>query len=463
VDWSNLKLICTGCGEAYGYDLNMKFCVKCGCGLTFELKLPRKFEYKSELNGIWKYSEILPKTSVMISLGEGNTHIHRSTTLGLELNVDLWFKDETIEPTGSYLDRSSALATSFMKSIGLNSITVYSKGNLGASIAAYAAKSGLKVRIHVDRSIDMGKLYQMVAYGAEVRIEKSMEQTPKTNIVDYDPIVNEAKKTIAWEIIMQLREPPEYIIIPMGEGGLAYHTYKALNEMKSLGLLRGEMPKIIGVQPEGCKPIVEAFESGVENVEALEAKTDIRDLMVQKPKYGKAALKAIKDSGGCAVAVDESEARKALSELARYEGVLAEPAASLTIAGLKKLIKAGSIERGAKVVCIITGSGLKDTKTLRMMALESPGISGVIRDMAGGWIGDTKLTIMKILSGGEMYGYQIWRELKDRYGLNIRIPTLYQHLKELMEEGYVVKSRSEKVMGRIREYYALTEKGLRAI
>ena len=425
--------------------------------------MPRKFKYKSELNGIWRFSDILPKTSVMISLGEGNTHIHKSTRIGPELNVDLWFKDETIEPTGSYLDRSSALATSFMKSIGLNSISVYSKGNLGASIAAYAAKSGLKVKIHVDRSIDMGKLYQIVAYGAEVKIEKSIEQTSKTHIVDYDPIVNEAKKTITWEIITQLKEPPEYIIIPMGEGGLTYHTYKALTEMKSLGLLRGDMPKIIGVQPEGCKPIVEAFESGVDYIEALEAKTDIRDLMVQKPRYGKAALKAIKDSGGCAVAVDESEARKALSELARFEGILAEPAASLTIAALKKLIETGTIEKGAKIVCIITGSGLKDMKTLRIMALESPGISGVIRDMAGGWIGDTKLTIMKILSSGEMYGYQIWRELKDKYGLNIRIPTLYQHLKELMEEGYVVKSRSERVMGRIREYYALTDKGVKAI
>ena len=147
----------------------------------------------------------------------------------------------------------------------------------------------------VDKSIDMGKLYQMVAYGAEVKIEKSMEQTPKKHIVDYDPIVNEAKKTIAWEIIMQLKEPPEYIVIPMGEGGLAYHTYKALTEMENLGLLKGEMPKIIGVQPEGCKPIVEAYERGVDYIEVSEAKTDIRDLMVQKPRYGKAALKAIKD------------------------------------------------------------------------------------------------------------------------------------------------------------------------
>jgi len=454
------KLKCTGCGEEYDYDINLKFCIKCGCGLTFQLKDLSKLEFSEGCSGIWKFSKILPHVNenYRISLGEGNTFIHHSRRIGLDLGLDLWFKDETIEPTGSYLDRSSALFTSKILDMKIKELTIYSKGNLSSSLAAYMAKASIKLKVYFDRNMDIGKLYQIIAYGAEVIPKTELVKGVKIHEVEYDPLINEAKKTIIWELILQLNPPPEYIILPMGIGGLAYGTYKALMEAIKLGILK-EKPKIVGVQPKGCSPIVKAFEENSKDVEVDFAETSIHDLNHPKPRYGLAALKAIRETNGLAVAVEEAEAIRALKNLARYEGILAEPAASLTIAALEKLVRSGSIERNSRVVCIITGSGLKDPKILREIAVQSPKIGGLIKDMDGKTIGDTKLMIMRILSEGENYGYGIWRKLKDYYGVELKMPTLYQHIKELLREGYVNKSRTIKTMGRIREYYKLTEKG----
>ncbi|MCX8169441.1 MAG: pyridoxal-phosphate dependent enzyme [Candidatus Methanomethylicia archaeon] len=454
------KLICTGCGEEYNYDINLKVCIKCGCGLTFQFKDLDKLNFSKDWRGIWRFSIILPHVDeeYRISLGEGNTFIHHSRRIGLDLGLDLWFKDETIEPTGSYLDRSSALFTSKILSMNIKELTIYSKGNLSSSLAAYMAKASIKLKVYFNKTMDIGKLYQIIAYGAEIQSIIEPLKGVKIQEVEYDPLINEAKKTIAWEIILQLNPPPEYIILPMGTGGLAYNTYKALMEAKKLRVLK-EIPKIIGVQSKGCAPIVKAFEENSRNIEVEYIETSIHDLNHPKPKYGLAALKAIKETNGLAIAVEEGEVKQALKDLARFEGILAEPAASLTIAGLRNLVKEGIIEKNSRIVCIITGSGLKDPKILREIAIQSPRIGGLIKGINGSIIGDMKFMIMRILFEGENYGYGIWRKLKDYYGVEIKMPTLYQHLKELLKEGYIKKSKTMKVMGRIREYYTLTDKG----
>ncbi|MEM3615424.1 MAG: pyridoxal-phosphate dependent enzyme [Candidatus Methanomethylicia archaeon] len=461
-------LKCVECGKRYNYDIRLKLCENCGSGLTIEVKDLDMFEYYSDAKGLWKFSKILPEVNeeAKISLGEGNTHLHKGQRVGRELNVELWFKDETTEPTGSYLDRSSALFISKILSLGFKEVNVYSMGNLGASLSAYAARAGIKSRVYINFEIDVGKLYQMISYGSEVKVNKQSNGFKRIDgiyAIEYDPLINEAKKTIAWEIMLQMMEAPEYIILPMGEGGLAYHTYKALMEMERFNMIRKRRPRIIGVQPSGCAPIVKAFERGWNHIEVEESKTSIFDLNVPNPKYGKAALKAIRETRGLAVSIEESEARKALIELARNEGILTEPAASLTIAALKKLLNMREIEGGSRIVCVLTGSGLKDPRILREIAILSPEIGGIVKDFSGRYIGDTKLAIMKILLDREMYGYQIWKELKDKYGIRLRIPTLYQHLSELVGEGYIRKMKMEKILGRRREYYILTEKGKKLV
>ncbi|MEM3504251.1 MAG: pyridoxal-phosphate dependent enzyme, partial [Nitrososphaeria archaeon] len=313
----------------------------------------------------------------------------------------------------------------------------------------------------------VGKLYQMIIYGAKVNVIQDFSKTKifkkgEVLATEHDPIINEAKKTIILEIFLQLgKKLPEYIILPMGEGGLAYFTFKMLKELKQIFGLKDLRCKIVGVQPSGCAPIVEAYEKGLEDT-SFETKpfTRIFDLSVPSPRYGSAALKAIRETGGHAVSVSEEECYRALSILAETEGILAEPAASLTLAGLIKLRRAGEIKHDSSVVCIITGGGLKDPKIMKDIALKKSEVGSLLEELSGGVkLGFTKRAILELLSSEDLYGYQIWRKLRENYKIMLKIPSVYQHLNQLIEMGYVKKAYSKNVLGRRREYYSLTEKG----
>ncbi|MBO3762869.1 MAG: pyridoxal-phosphate dependent enzyme [Thermoproteota archaeon] len=463
-------LRCTNCGETYDFDINLKLCKKCGSGLSVELNYSDKFEYLDSQIGLWKFASILPEVKEIfrISLGEGNTVLHRSKRIENELGIkELFLKDETVEPTGSYLDRSSALFMSFALMYGIKRIITYSTGNLGASLSAYSSKSGISLQAYVKQGIDLGKLYQMIAYGANVSVVEAFKELKSKEgavvVTEYDPLVNEAKKTIMSEVFHQLNfRLPDYVIVPMGEGGLAYATYKALNELKFfLKNIKNPKTRIIGVQPEGCAPIVKAYFRSSSAVEPeITPKTRIFDLNIADPKFGNAALRVIKETEGIAVSVNEEEILDAISFLAEKEGLLAEPAASLTIAALKKLIEHKEIKKESTVVCFITGSGLKDPRILKELALRKSNLGTLIEELSGGkTLSSTKVKILKILSEKDAYGYQIWRELKEKYELNIRIPTVYQHLLDLINDGYVKKSETITTSGRKRIYYKLTDRG----
>lgn len=462
-------LRCTNCGATYDFDINLKLCKKCGSGLSVELSYDSKLEQLDSQIGLWKFASVLPEVeeNFRISLGEGITTLHRGKRIEKELGIkELFLKDETIEPTGSYLDRSSALFVSFTLMQGIRRIITYSTGNLGASLSAYSSKAGISLQAYVKRGIDLGKLYQMIAYGASVSVVETfreLKEKDRTVIVtEFDPLVNEAKKTLMEEVFFQLNfRLPDYVIVPMGEGGLAYSTYKALNELKILRGAKEQRTKIIGVQPEGCAPIVEAYSKGLNSVKLkVASKTRIFDLSVTEPKFGNAALRAIKETGGIAVSVNEEEILDAISFLAEKEGLLAEPAASLTIAALRKLIEQREISKESTIVCFITGSGLKDPRILKELALRKSNLGELIEELSGGkMISSTKMKILKILSEKDAYGYQIWKELKEKYALSVKIPTVYQHLFDLISEGYIEKSETITTSGRKRTYYRLTDKG----
>ncbi len=467
---NDISLRCTNCGASSSFDINRKLCDRCGNGLTIEMERTHDFEPQQNATGIWKYAKILPSLDegFRISLGEGNTSLHESKKTKDEIKVDrLLFKDETVEPTGSYLDRSSALFASIALCLGYRKVVTYSTGNLGASLSAYSSKAGLRTLVYIKPGIDLGKLYQMIAYGAEVKVVQNFKEKWKgledtVVATEYDPLINEAKKTIMLEIFYQLnRDLPDYIILPMGEGGLVYSTFKTLSELKTLGKNKIYRTKVVGVQPEGCAPIVKAFEKGLDIVEPEDGpRTHIFDLSVANPKFGNAALKAIKETKGVAISIGGNEIMDATTALAENEGILAEPAASLTVAGLMKLRKTGEIGGDSTVVCVITGSGLKDPRLMKEIALRRSNLGSLIEELSGGMLlGDTKLATLKLLSEKDMYGYQIWKELREKHGVGLKIPTVYQHLSELIKEGYVKKIESKMVSGRKREYYSLTDKG----
>ncbi|MEM2608278.1 MAG: pyridoxal-phosphate dependent enzyme [Thermoproteota archaeon] len=459
-------LKCSRCGSTFAFSVERKLCNKCGQGLLLEVKTISLGKDDRE-NGVWKYAGILPSINrdFRISLGEGDTPLQKSLRVKEEVGVkELWIKDETTEPTGSFLDRSSALFVSVALSLGYGKILTYSTGNLGASLAAYSSKAGLKTHVQVRPAIDLGKLYQMIIYGAEVEVVEAFREKRKMRgtmvAVEYDPLINEAKKTIMLEIFLQLsRRLPDYLILPMGEGGLVYATYKMLKDIEKLFPANGT--RIIGVQPEDCKPIVKAFEKGLNSVEAEpEPRGRIFDVSVANPRFGDAALRAIRETNGLAVSVGEKEIFEALSLLAEKEGILAEPAGSLSVAGLMKLRRDRVIDKDSIVVCVVTGSGLKDPKLMKEIAYRKSSLGTLIEELSGGFkLSPTKTAILRLLSEKEMYGYQIWKGLMEKYGIRVKIPTVYQHLDELVEKGYVKKDTSKTVMGRRREYYSLTERG----
>lgn len=460
-------LKCPKCSSTYAFSIERKLCSKCGQGLWLEVKTTSLDKYDEE-QGIWKYGGILPsvREEFKISLGEGESPLQKSLRIGEKTGIrDLWIKDETIEPTGSYLDRCSALFVSVVLNMGYEKIITYSTGNLGASIAAYSSRAGIKTHVQVRPTIDLGKLYQMIIYGAEVKVVEAFKEkkgVKNTAIaVEYDPLINEAKKTIMLEIFLQLnRRLPDYIILPMGEGGLVYATYSMLKEIRRLSPTVCKT-RIVGVQSEGCKPIVSAFEKGLDFIEPeSESKGRIFDVSVPNPKFGIAALKAIRETGGVAVSVNDREIFEAISLLAEKEGILAEPAGSLSIAGLLKLAREEVIDKDSTVVCVVTGSGLKDPKVMKEIAHRKSDLGVLIEELSGDFkLSSTKTAILRLLSEREMYGYQIWKGLREKYGINVKIPTVYQHLNELVEKGYVKKGESKTIMGRRRDYYSLTERG----
>lgn len=430
------------------------------------------------LLGIWKYLKLLPvlKQDNIVSLGEGGTFLHKCDRLSRELGIKrIYIKDESTNPTGSFLDRGVAVEVSKALELRYRSISCHAAGNLGASLAAYAAKAGLECTIVLSDKIDVGKLYQMIAYGANMEfLEKTAEVDHTARSKDRDllqlgtnsPYFLEGLKTTGYEICEQLGWAlPDRIIVPMGSGAhlsMIWRSLKELHEIEAVGSIETMM---CGVQASGCAPIVKAFLEKEDDVKPLDrAETSIVDIAVRDPSEGYLALRSIRDSKGAAVAVSDREVLEAVKVLAREEGIFAEPAGASTVAGLKKLVEEGHVGKDEEVVCVITGMGLKDPRSARRFIERSRGMDRFVRAMEDGGfttkLGETKLHILKILSRSEQYGYIIWRNLSKTYRTKIAIPSVYQHLLELERSGLVQRTRAQRVSGRPeRRYYSITTKG----
>jgi threonine synthase len=233
----------------------------------------------------------------------------------------------------------------------------------------------------------------------------------------------------------------------MGSGGTLYAVWKGFKELQ----IRGEansLPRMVGVQAEGCPPIVNAYLHGIQE-SALKTRplTHALAILVKNPWYGKLALKAIKESKGTATTVSDEEIFSAEQEIAKLEGIFAEPASAATYAALKKLINKRVIDKKDKVVCLITGSGLKATDILQALTKKK-------KTAAFGLELSTKEKMLRILSEKETYGYDIWKKL----GETMTKAAIYQHLSELSEKGLIV---SFERMG--RKYFKITRRGKRVL
>jgi len=436
-------------------------CEKCGGSLEYVLNFEqlRGFKLAGPLN-FWRHKPLLPETRNVVTMGEGGTPLHGAERLAREIGLkSVYLKDETRNPTNSFRDRCTALMVSNALDLGYDSIICASNGNLGASLAAYCTKSGLLCHVIVPKTVDMGKLAQMLIYDAIIEehgetVDEAIERADSIGketgwyqaAAELNPLAIEAQKTIAYEVTEQLGSP-DWFIVPLGSGGTIHSIWKGFREMKTLGML-DETPRMIGVQAQGCAPIVDAYLKNKEEISAVsKPSTQAWGILVGNPLNGTWALKAMRESGGTAVSVSDPEIFTAQQEIARLEGIFAEPASAATLAALQKMMDQNIIDREDRVACLITGSGLKATDVLQ--ALTKKRKTAVV-----GLELSTKEKILRILSQGETYGYDLWKKL----GKTMTRAAVYQHLNNLSERGLVVSHEREG-----RKYFKITRRGQRAL
>jgi threonine synthase len=396
----------------------------------------------------------------MISLGEGGTPLHRAERLAKAVGLkNLYLKDETRNPTNSYRDRAAALLTSNAIDLNYDTLICATNGNLGASLAAYSAKAGLVCHAIVPKNVDVGKLAQMLVYDAVIEefgeiLDDSIKRAETLAremgwyqaTAELNPLVIEAQKTISYEVYEQFGVP-DWFIVSMGSGGTVYSIWKGFKELQELGKTK-VLPKMVGVQPEGCAPIVKAIAEDTQKFTRIQKPyTRALAVLVAEPLQGTLAMEALKESKGLGLAVSDSEILSAEFQLAKLEGIFAEPASSATVAAVRKLVKEGSIDEKDSVVCLITGSGLKATDILQ--ALTKKQKTAVL-----GLEFSTKEKILRILAKKDTYGYDLWKKL----GKTMTRAAVYQHLNKLSEKGLLTSYGANG-----KKFFRLTERGERVL
>lgn len=318
-----------------------------------------------------KYRAFLPvsdKTPV-ITLHEGNTPLIKAHKLSRDLgDIELYLKYEGLNPTGSFKDRGMTMAISKAAEEGSKTVMCASTGNTSASAAAYAARAGMRCIVLIpNNKIALGKLAQAMAYGAEiVAIDGNFDQAlqlvkqitashPITLVNSINPYRIEGQKTGAFEVCDQLEGAPDYLAIPVGNAGNITAYWKGFKEYQAAGVT-SSLPKMLGFQAAGAAPIVE--NRVIEHPETIA--TAIR---IGNPASWKGASNAIAESNGVIDKVTDDEILEAYKLLASVEGVFAEPASCASVAGVIKLSRQGFFRSGQRVVCILTGNGLKDPDT----------------------------------------------------------------------------------------------------
>lgn len=315
------------------------------------------------------YKEWLPvsENTPALTLNEGNTPLVRLEKLSDEWGINLFVKLEGANPTGSFKDRGMVMAVAKAKEEGKRVLICASTGNTSASAAAYGARAGLRTIVVIPEGrIALGKLAQAKMYGAEIlsikgNFDEALEMVREVGQEDGIALVNsvnpyrlEGQKTIAFEIIDQLEKVPDILALPVGNAGNISAAWKGFSEYaEKKGTKR---PVLLGVQAAGAAPIVN-------NEVVKHPETIATAIRIGNPASWNLALQALDESNGTILAATDEEILEAYQLIAAKEGIFAEPASCASIAGIKKQVMNGSIEKGSTIVAILTGNGLKDPDT----------------------------------------------------------------------------------------------------
>ena len=367
-------LRCFSCGRTLGADLNQLKCVDCGGPLLVEYEDDEGESSVHRLDGTALDVPLpLRLPGSRMTLGEGDTPLVELPSVAQGLGVrDLWAKLEMSNPTGSFKDRGTVVMMSAALEHGVSEVVEDSSGNAGASVAAYAARAGIKAHVFAPSSAPSAKLNQIRVYGAEAHlIEGSREDVTAAavkfhadNGLTYlshsrSPYFIEGTKTFAYEVLSQLADQvPDHLVIPVGNGSLLLGAFKGFRELQDRGFL-DTMPKLHCVQAEAVMPIAAAFE-GRPWSDADLGGTVAGGIAVGAPPRLEQVLDAVRSTGGAATAVSEEDILRWQKTLAEREGIYAEATSSAAFAGVEKLVGGRAISSEVSVLVPITGFGLKD-------------------------------------------------------------------------------------------------------
>ena len=334
-----------------------------------------------------KYLPFMPVTDYQnfVSLGEGATPLIRSSNLGQALGIDLYFKLESQNPTGSFKDRGSAVEISVARELNVKGITVASTGNMAASCSCYAANAHIPCFVFVPEGTPPSKLAQVISYGGRIvqvkggygeaaALAKRVAEELNFYLAGDYAFRVEGHKTAAFELIDQLYfQVPDIVVVPMGCGTNMASYAKGFEEYRALGFI-DRVPRLVGVQAAGAAPIIHSFDRGERTITPIPRADSIASaIAINNPIDGVKALESIYSTGGVAIATTDPEMLGAQYQLSKEEGLFVETSCAATIAALSHLAARENI-RGKKIVCILTGSGLKDPSPILNIAIKPPTI-----------------------------------------------------------------------------------------
>lgn len=386
------RLRCPKCKTDYNPLENPQFCETHECGARIDVHydytrlqevLSKKILSARSLS-VWSYFELLPVSNRVniVSLGEGGTPLVKSQRLAEVLGVrDLYIKDETRNPTWSFKDRPMTVGVSKAKEQGATTLASASSGNAAAALAAYCARAGFTCFCFVPDIAPMGKIAQLLLYGAKVvrlrGLHKGDDPTvkllreacstygwkPCPSFGPFNPYQAEGPKTLAYEIIEQLEwQVPDVAYVQVGAGGLLGGQWHGFSDFMNLGFVEMQ-PRMVAVQASGCAPLVHAFETNRDVFDIIPCASPhsvAEGLCDPFPWDGDLALLAVRESKGTAIAVDDDRILYAQKLLAKYEGIFAEPSGVTGLAGLIDRLESGDQDPSELILIEATGGGLKD-------------------------------------------------------------------------------------------------------
>ena len=370
---------CVDCGAAVEPDDGRALCAACGGLLDYRYDVAGA-RFDATERSIWRYRDLLPvpPDTEPVSLGEGLTPLVRAN---LSLGVETWWKNESLNPSGSQKDRAMSVALTRARALGIRTVFVASAGSTALAAAAYAARAGIRCIVLVGEDASERRLLPIAAFGARVfRVRGSVDDA--LDLLDRavrtvglhdvstrragNPAQAEGPKTIAYEIVESLGRFPDWVVVPAGGGGTLAAIHRGFRELREMGR-PGGLPRLASFQPDGYDTFPPALEHGWVSDADLRANAFVDRPPTVQVKIahtyapdGAAALAAIRESGGSAVSISDEEAIQGLRQLAAVEGIFAEPSSGGVVAAVRRLGARGLVGPDELVVGIVGGNGFRE-------------------------------------------------------------------------------------------------------